>query len=135
MPVQTGMCNPSYLAARRVTVPAWSFQSESKKDAGEQEEETSARGCVQPMRVQPQSQAMAENKAQPNCNDLVKKDRVANFVHLQFWWRLGYFTAVFRQCGRERERRWKRRNFLLPTGERIPSRGTLSPSPRGYGAW
>ena len=66
--VQIGMNKPSYLPARRIAVPAWSFQSELEKDAGEKEEETPVRRAVQPMGVQPQSQATAE-KAQTNCND------------------------------------------------------------------
>ena len=67
MPVQIGMNNPSYLPAKRKTVPAWSFQSEIEKDASEKEEEIPVRRAVQPKEVQPQSQVTAE-KAQTNCN-------------------------------------------------------------------
>ena len=76
------MDNPSYLPARRITVPAWSFQNEIEKDAGEEEEETPARRAVQPIGVQPQSQAMAE-KTQTNCNDPVTTGWVTS--RMQFW--------------------------------------------------
>ncbi|CAM9729685.1 unnamed protein product, partial [Sphacelaria rigidula] len=79
VPVQIGMNNPIYLPARRVIVPEWSFQSESQKDTGGEEEEAPESGAVPPMRVQPQSQATAA-KAQPNCNDPVKAGWLASCI-------------------------------------------------------